>query len=184
MSGARCRRARRSPAFSLRRRQTSGNVGIDDPVLQVRAAIVVERPELALVDQLLGQHHRRRAPVVVADHVDDAGLLHRGQHLLGFLDGVGQRLLAEHDLAGLGRFDRDLRVAVARRARCRRCRCPCGGRPRASRWRSLPSPSCAAAVFTASGVRPQRTFIRGGCFGVKKRLTWRYALLCARPMKA
>ncbi len=45
-------------------------------------------------------------------------------------------------------------------------------------------PSCSAAAVTPAGVRPQSTFMRGRCLGVKKRPTWRYALLCARPMKA
>ena len=73
-------------------------------------------PSLPSSISCLRQHDRRRPPVVVAEHVDDAGLLHRRQHLLGFGDRVGQRFLAEHHLARLGRGDGDFGVAVARRA--------------------------------------------------------------------
>src|SRR3954447_4234 len=71
------------PACLRSSRQTSGKVGsatqscregaearAGDPVLQVGAAVVTNVPELAALDQLLGKHHRRRAAVVVADHVD------------------------------------------------------------------------------------------------------------------
>ena len=56
------------------------------------------------------------AAVVVAHHVDDAGLLGGGVHALGVGDGVGQRLLAQDRLAGLGGRDRDRRVRIAGRA--------------------------------------------------------------------
>ena len=87
------------PARAFSSRQTRGNFGIDDPVLQVDAAVVVDVADLPVVDELLGQRHRRAATVVVADHVDDAGLLDGGVHALGVGDGVGERLLAQDRLA-------------------------------------------------------------------------------------
>src|SRR5262252_1816740 len=48
------------------------------------------------------------AAIVVADHVDHAGLLHGGQHALRLGDGVGERFLAEDGLARAGGGDRNL----------------------------------------------------------------------------
>ena len=61
---------------------------------------------------LLDQRDRRHAAVIVPDHVGDAGLLDRLDHRLAFGLGAGQRLFAEHHLAGLGGGDGDLGVEV------------------------------------------------------------------------
>ena len=128
--------------------------GVDDPVLEVGAAVVVDLAEIAARDQGLRELDRGDAAVVVADHVEDAGLLDRGQHGLRFLHGVGQRLLAEHDFARLGGGDRDLGVAVARRrhvhdvdVRARHDLAPVGGRlfPAEGRRRGLHRLGVAAA---------------------------------------
>ena len=89
---------------------------VGDPVLEIGAAIVADLAELAVLDQLLRQHDRGRAAVVVADHVGHAGLGDGGEHALGFRDRVAERLLAEDRLAGARRGDRDLGVRVAGRA--------------------------------------------------------------------
>ena len=73
----------------------------------------------AVGDQLAGQRDRRHPAVGEADHRADAvlgGPLGGGGHRLGLGDRVGQRLLAQHVLAGRQRGDRDLGVGVARRA--------------------------------------------------------------------
>ncbi len=92
---------------------------VDDPVLQVLRPHVAQLPQPAGGDDPLGERERRDPPVVEADHRPDAagrGRLGGPGHLLGLLDGVRQRLLAQHVLARLERSDRDLGVAVARRA--------------------------------------------------------------------
>jgi hypothetical protein len=91
-------------------------LGAHHPVLQVGAAVVVDLAQVADLDDSLGQHHRRDAAVVVAEHVHHAGFLHRRQHRLGFGHRVGQGLLAQNRLAGLGGGDGDLGVAVTRGA--------------------------------------------------------------------
>ena len=55
------------------------------------------------------------AAVIMADHVDHARLLHRGQHRLGFLDVHRQRLFAKDILARLRRGNRDLGMGVVGR---------------------------------------------------------------------
>ena len=134
---------------------------IGDPVLQVGAAKVPDLAELAFLNQLLRQHDRRRAAVVVADHVDHARLGDRGEHALGFGDGIGQRLLAEHRLPGARRGDRDLGVRIAGRADVDEVDVlavddlfPVGRR-------LLPAVARAPRRWTLRGVRPQITFIRG-----------------------
>ena len=52
-------------------------VGRDGPVLQKLGAVVEDLAQPPFVDQLLGQRHRRHAPVVVPDHVRHAGFLDR-----------------------------------------------------------------------------------------------------------
>src|SRR5918997_275585 len=80
---------------------------------------VPDVPQPPLGDQLAGQPHGRHPAIGEADHGADAvaggaggGLGHR----LGLGDGVGQRLLAQHVLAGLERRDRDLGVGRTRGA--------------------------------------------------------------------
>ena len=88
---------------------------IDDPVLEVNGAPVVDLAEAALVDDPPRQGHRGDAPVVVGHHVLDLGFLHRGEHGPGFGKVVGQRFLAEQVLAVLGRGDGDVGMGVPRR---------------------------------------------------------------------
>ena len=71
------------------------------PVLQVASPEVVDVADAAVVHHPLGQRHRGNAPVVVHDEVAHARTLHGGKHLLGLVQGVGQRLLADDVLAGL-----------------------------------------------------------------------------------
>jgi hypothetical protein len=47
--------------------------------------------------------------------VNHAGLRDGRKHSLGILHGIGQRLLAEYDLARFRGRDRDRRVQIARR---------------------------------------------------------------------
>src|SRR5215203_4898268 len=47
--------------------------GIRDPVLQIRSTEVPDGADPAGLDQTLRKHHGGDAPVVMADHVDDAG---------------------------------------------------------------------------------------------------------------
>ncbi len=85
-------------------------VGIGNPVLQVGAAEMADRADASCLDQLLREHHRGNAAVVVAEHVDDTGGVHRFDHRLRFRDRVGERLLAEHRLAIARGLDGDLGV--------------------------------------------------------------------------
>ncbi len=84
----------------------------DRPVLQELRAVVEDAPELSLVDQVLQQHDRRHAPVVVPDRVRHARRLDRRDHRLGLGGVAAERLLAHHHLAGLGRRDRDVVMGV------------------------------------------------------------------------
>ena len=68
--------------------------------------------ELATVDDVLRERHRRDAAVVVPDGVRHARLLDGGAHLLTLGHVHRQRLLAEDRLAVLGRLDGDLGVQV------------------------------------------------------------------------
>ena len=98
-------------------RHGRGRVG--DPVLQVLGAHVPDVAEPAVGDELAGQRDRRHPAVGEADHRPHAvggGLGGGLGHRLGLGDGVGQRLLAQHVLAGLERGDRDLGVGVTGRA--------------------------------------------------------------------
>jgi hypothetical protein len=70
----------------------------------------------SFIDDLFGEEDGWDAAVVVAHHVEDARALDRIEHALRLRDGVGQGLLAQHDLARFGRGNRDLRMRVARRA--------------------------------------------------------------------
>lgn len=61
-----------------------GQVGGNRPVLKEHGPVVEDAAEPALVHQLLGQRDGRHAPVVVRDHVGDAGLLDRLDHFFTF----------------------------------------------------------------------------------------------------
>ena len=92
---------------------------VDDPVLQVLRPHVADRPEPALGRRAAGQGDRRHPAVGEADHRAHAARLRppRGVgHVDRLVDGVGERLLAQHVLAGLERRDGDVGVRVARRA--------------------------------------------------------------------
>lgn len=92
---------------------------IGEPVLEVVGADVAQGADAPVGDHAAGERDGRDAPVVEADHRQLAvggcpfgGLGHR----LRLLHRVGERLLAQHVLAGLQGGDGDLGVAVARGA--------------------------------------------------------------------
>ena len=66
--------SRHVPGAALRQFRRHG------PVLEELEAAVEDAPEPAVVDHLPGERQRRHAPVVVPDHVGDAGPLHRLDH--------------------------------------------------------------------------------------------------------
>ena len=83
-----------------------------DPFLQVHGAVVVDAPQLAALDQLVGLPHGGHEAVVEGGLVLDLRLLHRVQHLLRFFRRAGQGLLAEDVFAGPGGGDGGLGVGV------------------------------------------------------------------------
>ncbi len=90
---------------------------VDEPVLQVDRAHLVDLAHLACAHQVTGEGGRGHPAVGVAEHRPDTlrGRALRGRrHRLRLFDGVGEGLLAEHVLAGVERRDRDLRVRVTR----------------------------------------------------------------------
>src|SRR5579885_26582 len=91
-------------------------VRADEPVLKVRPAVVTDFSDAPLFDDSLGERDRRGAAVVVAEHVYDAAPPHGFEHRLGLGERVGERLLAEDDLPGARRGDRDWLMRVAGRA--------------------------------------------------------------------
>ena len=125
-------RAPEPARFAFSRRQTRGKLGIHDPVLEVGAAVVVDAPEAPRVEEALRERHRGGATVVVAEHVDDAGLrgprdsiwtrLRRPSLARGF----SQRIALPASAAGERRPGE---VGIARRADVHRRR----RRPRATR---------------------------------------------------
>ncbi len=70
------------------------------PVLQVDAAHVEDPPDLARGHQLMGQGHRRAAPIVVPHESRHLGLLGGLDHRPGIREGAGDGLLGGHRLAG------------------------------------------------------------------------------------
>ena len=84
--------------------------GIVAPVLEVAPAEVADLAELAGVDQLARQPHRRDEAVVEPAQVLDAGGRHALPDLVALVGVATERLLAEHVLARLGRGDRRLGV--------------------------------------------------------------------------
>src|ERR1017187_851713 len=89
-------------------------VRINNPVLCVTRPIVVNPAEFARGDHLLRQDDGGNPPVVVANHVDDPGLLHRVDHLSGLLHIHAERFFAEDRLAGFGGSNGNLGVCVVR----------------------------------------------------------------------
>jgi hypothetical protein len=92
--------------------------GVSKPVLQVNGAEVAQGTEAALLDEAPGQGERGHAPVVEAHHGPGArrvGRVGGRLHRLGFREGVGEGLLAQHVLARGEGGDRDRRVRVAGR---------------------------------------------------------------------
>jgi hypothetical protein len=59
--------------------------------------------------------HQRVAGVIVGEREDEARLLHRGLHLLGFREAHRQRLVADHMNAGFEKRISRARVHVVRR---------------------------------------------------------------------
>ncbi len=70
--------------------------------------------EASFVEQLLQQHDRRHAAIVVPNHVGNAGGLNCVHHGFRFGAGASQRLLAQHHFAGLGGSNGNLRVGIVR----------------------------------------------------------------------
>src|SRR6185437_9483625 len=62
-------------------RSALGEVFGNGPVLKELRAIMIDASEPPLVDELLGEHHRGHAPIIVPDHVRNLGPLDRFRHL-------------------------------------------------------------------------------------------------------
>src|SRR5262245_37769794 len=71
-------------------------------------------PETPFVKKVLEQHDRRRAAVVVPNHVRDFGGFDRFDHHLRLSRVASQRFLAHHNLAREGGGDGDLGMRVIR----------------------------------------------------------------------
>ncbi len=89
--------------------------GIGEPVLQVARAEVVDLAELARLEHLAREPHRRDEAVVERAHVHDAGRVHALPGLVGLVGVAAERLLAHDVLARLRRRDRGLGVQPVRR---------------------------------------------------------------------
>ena len=74
-------------------------VRADRPVLQKLGAVMEDATELAFVNQLLRQDHRRATAIIVPHHVRHLRLLNGGDHLFGLLRVQGERFLAQDHLA-------------------------------------------------------------------------------------
>ena len=83
---------------------------IHEPVLPVRGAHLLHGADTTRGDEIARAGESRHATVSEAEHRDRAGSTGRLDHAVGVGHGVGERLLAEHVLAGLQRSDRDLVV--------------------------------------------------------------------------
>jgi hypothetical protein len=91
---------------------------IDDPVLQVHRPHVPDLAEPPVGDERAQERRGRDPPVVEPAHRPDPvgpGLGRGGRHLPRLVGGVGERLLAQHVLAGGQRGQGDLGVAVTGR---------------------------------------------------------------------
>ena len=108
------------PALSLSRRHDSGASGRRSSPGGTARARGGSSPMRPSATSWRARAIAGHAAVGEADHgphaAAAAAFCGRGDHLLGLLDGVGQRLLAQHVLAGLERGDGDLGVGVARGA--------------------------------------------------------------------
>ena len=91
-------------------------IRIDDPVLQIHGAPVVNFSNPPFGDQLLRQSHRGHAPIVERHHRLFRRVRGHGQQFSGFFKGVCQRLFANHMLARLQRGQCHGQVQVAGRA--------------------------------------------------------------------
>ncbi len=91
-------------------------VGVHDPLLQVRATEVVELAELARLKQLPSEADGGDEAVVERAHVLDSRARDALPGLVALLGRAPERLLAEHVLAGLRRGDRRLCVETVRAA--------------------------------------------------------------------
>jgi hypothetical protein len=78
-------------------------VALVDAQVDPRRGAEVQPADLALAQQLLDVHHRRRIHERVARHEDQLALLGHGDQVLALLHGARHRLLDEHVLARLER---------------------------------------------------------------------------------
>ncbi len=86
--------------------------GVNDPILGVAGVVMEDVTNGAVVDHFFGLGDGGDAAVVVANHVDDAGFLGGGDHLLALLDGEGEGFFAKDVFAGLGGGDGDFGVGI------------------------------------------------------------------------
>lgn len=96
-----------------------GEGGVDQPVLEVGDPDVPQRSQSPFRDESSGVGEGGHPAVVEADHGDlttCGGLFGGRRHRLGLGHRVGERLLAQHVLAGFEGGDGDLRMTVARGA--------------------------------------------------------------------
>ena len=133
--------AERARARRRRRRSATCRARVVAPVLQVAAAEVPDLAELAGLDHLAREPHRRDEPVVERAEVLDARRRDPLPDVVALVGVAPERLLAEDVLACLGRGDRRLgvervRAAVVEEADRRdRRRCP-ASRSSSARTRS------------------------------------------------
>src|ERR1041385_782036 len=85
---------------------------VAEPILQIRRAIMIDGSYLAGIDQLARQRNGGCTSIVVTDHVNTTMVLCGFEHLLGFGEGVGQRLLAKEYFSCFGRGKGDWCVRV------------------------------------------------------------------------
>ncbi len=91
---------RAAAADGLIQLPAQGHLRVRQPVLGVARVIMANLAQRALGDDLPGLRDGRQSAAGVANHVDDLRLLGCRQHGFGLLDIEGQRLFAQHMLAG------------------------------------------------------------------------------------
>ena len=88
-------------------------VWIDNPVLQIDAAPVINAAKVAILNHLFGQCDRRHATVVETNRVWNVVLCNRILHRTRLGDRTRQWLLAEHHLASFCSLNRDFDMRIA-----------------------------------------------------------------------